>query len=366
MSTLTIKYLDSYPVYDFFETVNLPEAIFEGYFEEETKTDRKWGHVYDDNKQNRTIQTIRYEKYAIYDVVAKNIDLLRLQSANHVSVQTDTGDVFVAVNFTVEYTDKEFNRDSEVTVKFLKQVETSQQLSSEFAESLHSDIATNRISFTVVNAPYVQNTSMVWNGSTYTFQFTVNDLTDNISVDDYYYCHVRSTSFDNETHYYCKCTAKTATDLTFTSQGVGASTAVTNIEVILDHEPEFASTGNVINITSTFNIYTFVEPYFSNMFENTEVINLRDDTKIYGKTIASDLAHMKIWLTSDELYKVKYLNFASTIAIYFASYSFDVYPTTKDAILSQVQKDTLIDLYEYDLNVKYNHLSVNNNRVSSF
>ena len=360
MANFIIKYLDSYPVYDFYESFELPEAILTDYKYDISKTDRLYGHVYDSNKEERKIQSIVYEEYTVEDIVGMNLDFYRLAAANHVLVETEDGDSFNAVNFSVVYEDTDNSRDSKVTIKFYKPIETLQPLSSDYAESIHSDIAVNRLRFVIKNPPYVQNTDMRWTGTTYDFKFTIDDLTDNIVLNDYLYAHVTDPDFDNETHYYVKCTAKSASQLTFTFISAGASTAVQNTEVVLDYEPDITTTGNVTDDQLTLNLYTFLNPIYSNILTPKEGANLGAGIKENQGFNSKKQASLRFWVTDDELYKIEYLNYAlfDDVSLILADTTI-IYPIQTEGILTPINKESLLSLHEFEINILYLNKEVN-------
>ena len=381
MSNFKIKYLDNFPVYSYYEQIELPEAVQTGYFYDIVKTENKYEHVYDDNFTNRVIQKIVYETFEVKDIVGKNIDLFKLQGANHVYITPEFGEPFFAVDFDVEYQNMEDNRDSLVIIKFKKQIVIDNQLSSDFAQRMHSNLPVNVLTYSVIKPSYVCHniTISCSAGASPTLSIPLNDLTNKLIYTtgegaDCFYIHSDNTDFNNEVdavgnHYNSwYCISKTSTTVVFRSNNGNNSTAgfthtITNL--VLNAEPDIWGDSEnpeaPINAnTITFNLYTFLKPIKNNILKFVEGINTIDGIEENQAVNSKDQLSFKFWLKTEELYKAEYLNYALKKYI-------NIYLTTGEAIKPVQMKDIIIkkennnlkDLHEFDVTLLYNNKTVN-------
>jgi hypothetical protein len=376
MANFKIKYLDKYPVATFYESFEYPEAVFDGWHYDIQKTSRKWGHVYDSIKENRTTQYIVYEKYKAELIIGRNIDLFVLQGSNHVLVTPDYGDAFNALDFNIEISDSP-NRDKVATITFKKEVEIRYPLSSDYAESIHSTSNVNKISFDVDNPAYVFNNIVTYTvetgPSSYQAYFKVplTDLSNTILVDDIYYLHTDNPTFnaqkDNYGDYldYAKCKSKDSSFVYFecSNDEVSPSLTYTITNLIIDHSADYRDLPSAITVadkTISLEIYTFIEPYYSHMSELAEGYEAPDATEENQKGKEHDVIEFKIWLLESEKWKAEYLNYALNEDIEIELVNYDnIIPTQTKDIITPVENENFIDLFEYDIKVKYNAKSVN-------
>jgi hypothetical protein len=374
MANFKIKYLDSYPVATFYESFEYPEAVFDGYFWDIIKTERKWGHVYDSIKSNRTIQYIVYELYKAEIIIGRNIDLSVLQGSNHVLVTPDYGDPFNALDFNIEFSDTS-SRDKRAVVTFRKQREIRYPLSSDYAESIHSTSNVNVLSFTVEDPSYVFNyVSLVINGSSIvTFTVPNNDYTNTILVGDIFYMHTNNTIFnaatDDSGDYmnFAECTIKTSSLLTFECSNstyvLLPKTTINNM--VLDFNPDYRALPSGVVVsgkTLSVDIYTFVEPFFDHITEFEEGLETNAGVEYNKWAREYDRSILKVWLKTSELYKIEFLNYASDTSVVLDLDNYDDIAAVQIKGISQVkQNDELLNIYEFDIEILYNI-----NQISKF
>ena len=367
MSSFRIKYLSEFPVYAYDSPeMECPDVNLKPAFYEVIKTSENWGHVFDNNITNRTIQYRKYEVYETILLAASNLDIMSLSIANHVLITPEEGEPFYAVNVKIEKKDT-LNRDSLYTLTFQKEISINYELLSDFAERLYplvsADQQPNEINFQVKNMSYVQRTNITATANSYKFVFVKNELTDKISVGQYMYAHVNNSEFDNETFYYVKCVSESSEALYFEFQTTGIPSWWGNSEIILNHEAGANTTPNVTDITVTFLIYTFLKPTFFNDDENEEKITKKDGLEFSGKTLSYDSVKLVFWLSDEEKYKAKYLKFATKIVLYLTGYD-TIIPITKYNSIKNIENKRLVKCHEFEFTGKYNFMNVNNARTN--
>lgn len=362
MAFLQIKYLDIYPAYDFYESAELPEAALTDYRYDVSKTERLWGYVYDSNKAERKIQTIVYEQYTIEDIVAKNIDYYKLEAANHVTVTTTDGDSFVAVDFDVTYEQIDGNRDSRVTIVFYKQIDILQPLSSTYAETLYTDVTNNILEFSIDKPSFALIGDIAYNAGPLEWEITAT-LTDElnlITVNDYYYVHFPGNVATNG-NTYCQCFSKSSTEIVFTLNNYAS--AQTDIQLVLNQEAdEITEESNVENNTVTIDIeiYTFINPIYDYIITPSEGISSEDGIEENQKLNSKKKASLRFWLTDDELYKIDHLNCAKAEDIKLTlSDTTEIVPIQVKDIYTRIEKESLLELNEFQLDLLYNNKTVN-------
>lgn len=364
MANFLIKYSDQYPVYDFYETIEIEGDSLIDYEYKISETDALLGHAYDDDKTIRKIQVIVYRIYEVETIVGKNIDLYKLAASNHVDVTTEDGETFTAVETTVVYDQIDGNRDSKATVTFKRQMYISQPLSSDHASNLHGDVPVNRLTYTVTNAPFIFVGNIQFDGGTNKFYFTVDltDLYDLIDVGDVFYSHVMDTTFDNETHFIAECTTKTATEITFVFDVTDTTASWNNVEILLDHEPDISTSVSVVDKDIEISMYTFIDPVISNVLtpqEGTETeIGLEENQGFNSK----NRSRVLFWLKDDELYKAEYLNYAKKGDVLFVSSGTTIYPIQIKDIIKEVPKESLLEMKEFEVILLNKNKEVNLNR----
>ena len=371
--TFEIKMLfEIYPDIDFAEEFEAPQEVTYLQTEYESQaTSRAFGHIFDSVHAQRPIQTIGKDKYQVKFELSRQIDINRLNIA-YTTLTPTAGDSFVIYDVSVT-SEKSVGLMYIYTIEFYKYNSNYiNHLSSDNADDYHFEgepqRLVNKLLYNVKNPAYVQNTTIVYVAGTpnkFTFEFDINDLTDNIVLNQYFYAHVNDSSFDNETHYYCQCTTKGATTLTFTFTGTTATTSdFDDVEIVIDHEADMTTTSNVIDKDIDINIYTFINPVLGNILTPIESSISEDGIKENQKVNSKDNAYLKCWLKPSELYKAEYLNYAlfNDIKLTLSDGTTEYVPIQVVDIITKVEKDDLIDLYEFDITILYNNKMVNINR----
>ena len=376
MTNFKIKYLDNQPVYDYFDSLELPEAILIDYFYKVVKTERSFGHVYDSNTDNRVIQYIKFEVYEIQTIVGKNIDLQSLEVANHVLVTPDVGSPFIAVNFTVTSEQIENSRDSNVKITFHKEIETNYPLSSDFAESLHPDLPVNEIiNKNLYNCIF--ETESIYTtglGTAYTFLLNKTDIgygidntevynliNDNFAVNTYFYFEVTGVDMEIKDIYECYIATK-ATDVislitNVTTETISDLLGVYTIE--FRFRPFWYTSSNVVKLP-VYSIYTFINPFYDKIITPIEGIEATDGLQENQKVYSYDVARFKLWLKTSELWKIEYLNYALPSEILLTlSDDTEIIPVQTKDIYKRKENENLIDLHEFDIEILYNNKVVN-------
>lgn len=369
MANFKIKYLDNYKVSSYFDELELPEAKLVDYFYEIVKTENKWGHVYLSDIDQRIIQKITYEKYETVLLVGKNIDLYKLQSSNFIKVTPEVGMPFNAVKITVKYDQPTGNRDSYARIIFHRQVEINYQLNSDFAQSLHSSNAVNKIDYSVGNPAYsFNNINISRGGSPFFASFKVpfNSLSDTIEVADTYYLHTDNVDFKEATDVggdplnFATCSSKDSDYVYFVCSVspviVGFDYDISNL--ILDHQKNTDVPSGIIIVDKTIssNIYSFIEPFYDHKTDQIEGFEGQDGNNENEKTKEKDILRFKVFVKPSELWKMEYLNYAlfDDILINLVNYS-NIIPSQVKGISIRKDNDNLINCYEFNIEVLYNN-----------
>jgi len=384
MTKFTIKYLfELYPTIDFEEEFVISQDVQEGnvlYNSQATK--EILPHIFDTANKTRLIQTIKKRQYEVIFILSRNIDVARL-SVGTVTVVTTDGETFLAHDIEVNYEKVAGSLDYRLTLKFYRyDTDIINHLSSDnaFGYSILGNV--NTINYKVKNPSYVfnrvviysvENTSAPGNWQVY-FDIPINDLTDTINIGDTYYLHTNNVEFNTETdksgNYlnFAACSVKTATTLTFDcySDYTADRVAYYINNLIIDHEkgyPDIPSSITVVDKEIEFDIFTFINPIYSNELIPIEGITEENGIEENDKFNSKDVINLKVWLGKDELYKAEYLNYAlfNDITITFADGTV-ILPNQAKDIITKEDKPTLIDLFEYNIKIYYNNKMVNINR----
>jgi len=367
MSSIIIKHLSGFPIYTYEESFNLNEVVKVGFESLNSDTAKMWGHVYDDLKENRTIQRIGYNLFEISEILGANIDINELTGANHVEVVTSNYGTFYATNIEIEQ-NTTASRDIKYTIKFKQQLSIKYELTSDFAESLHSNLPVNVINFKINNAPYVFNNINISNvaGAKALFQVAFNNLTDTINVDDIFYLHTDNITFsqleDDNSEYlnYAKCLSKDSDFVYFECSNdvltLANSNDIVNLEINSISTHPYVPIGITINEKEIeLNIYTFINSIIAPFNEVKETIEKGDYEDLTGKSINSKIVSTKIWLTDNDLYKATYLRYANEIT-YTETNGNVIVPISKTNVITTEAKETLINIHEFniDFEIEYN------------
>jgi len=73
-------------------------------------------------------------------------------------------------------------------------------------------------------------------------------------------------------------------------------------------------------------------------------------------TIEKDIAKLKVWVKTEELYLIEYLNYAiySDILVDLKNYD-NIIPVQVKGISARKVNENLVDCYEYDITIIYNN-----------
>jgi len=380
MTKFTIKYLfELYPNIDFEEEFVISQDVQElNVLYESQATKEILPHVFDTANKKRLIQSIKKQQYEVIFILSRNIDAARL-SVGTVTAETSNGETFLAHDIELTHEKVAGSLDYRITLKFYRyDTDIINHLSSENALIYKTGIsAVNTINYKVQNPSYVFNNVTVYafdgGYGTYGYEIKVslNDLTDTINVDDKYYVHTNSITYNDfqdvtGTNLNIAVCYKKDTDYVyFYVSADEISSAEPDIIVnnlILDHEYEYVEKSNTATVSDKeieFNIYTFINPLYQSIETSNENIQKKDDLTYTDKTISYKELLLNFWLTESNLYLKKYLSFASEITITLSDGT--VYlPIVKTKIINEEQKPELIRLFEYSFKAKYEYMVIPN------
>ncbi len=371
MTNFKIKYLyEIYPDLDFTEEwVQSQDISFVATIYETQATDKSFGHVFDNIKTKRHIQTIIKDKYEIKLVAARNIDINKLAVAV-AEVTTENGETFFIYDVEVE-SEKTNGHSFLYTITFYKYNERIiNHLSSTNAELYTGSYIIN---FKIRNPYFIFNHVLFeFIPDGYNFKVPLTNLTDLINIHDTFYVHTANAEYkaltDNSIDLmsldktYCYDKDENYVYFTVNANPSDPKADMYIDQLIIDNEYEYYQYPNSFIINDKeieFNIYTFLQPLKDVAINEIGSIELNDLAEYPGGTIINEYLIFRIFLKNDELYKIHYLQNADEITLNVGGEV--VVPFNKFEIIEK--KDTeLIDMYEFELKFKTSHLARYNNQ----
>jgi hypothetical protein len=375
-----IKHLfELMPSVDFEDEFVISQEVVSLGFEYETQaTGRNYALTYDNYLSKRHIQTLRKEKYSVKFLLSRNIDITRAQ-VGYTTLTTTLGDTFAIRDVSITYEKIPESRNYVYTIQFYKYSdEIINHLSSDNAFAFHSGVSNvNVINYTVDNPVLVFNNITTYKGSAFTsfceFKLPIDAITTQIEVGDCFYIRTDNTTFDNKknvgSQYLNKaeCVDKDASYVYFDcSSGENVSTTYIYIlnTLILDFVADWRGTRTgITDQTFTFNIYTFINPIYSNPWTIEGELTPQKGVTESDQVTSLYKAELKVFLKDSEMYLAEFLNYATFNDITLTLSSGTVLrPSQTKGLIKEVERDNLIGLHEYDIELVYNPKNVNLNR----
>jgi hypothetical protein len=380
MDIFKIKYLmELHPTIDFEDEFVISQEVTPLGFEYETQaTGRNYALTYDNYLSKRHIQTLRKEKYSVKFLLSRNIDITRAQ-VGYTTCTTTLGDTFAIRDVSITYEKIPESRNYVYTIQFYKYSdEIINHLSNDNALAFHSGISNvNVINYTVDNPVLVFNNITTYEGSGYTsfceFKLPIDAITTQIEVGDCFYIRTDNTTFDNKknvgSQYLNKaeCVDKDTSYVYFDcSAGENVSTTYIYVlnTLILDFVADWRGTRTgITDQTFTFNIYTFINPIYSNQWTIEGELTPQKGVTESDQVTSLYKAELKVFLKDSEMYLAEFLNYATFNDITLTLSSGTVLrPSQTKGLIKEVERDNLIGLHEYDIELVYNPKNVNLNR----
>lgn len=381
LDSFEIKYLfELYPNTDFTEEFVSSQEVLEVPQEyDSVATGEKWTWCRDSITANRHIQTYRKRKYEVRITLGRNIDLARMQVAQ-TTLTTRTGDEFIIYDVNTNYSKVPGRLEYVLEISFYRyDDDIINHLSSDNVLVYKTEQSANvtELSFDVVKPSFSFYSDIEFKYSSdnkFYFQLytrrnyiTYDEYAD-LNIGDFFYAHVYDPEFDNETDYYVEVIAEdtnpadTILIFEFNNLYGVAQPDFGNTYITIDQtKKELTESSDVENnpVTATYTIYTFLNPVYD--FEITETDgNLPFETEENQNTNSKKLAKLKAWLKEDDLYLFEQLHHAlpENITLTLSDGSTTIVPQQTKNIITKVDKDTLIRLYEFDILIKYNNKTV--------
>ncbi len=383
-NSFEIKYLfELYPDTDFTELFVTEQTITEtmpDYISQATTN--AWSHILDSIHAKRLIQTYKKRFYECEIKLSRNLDVARL-AVGYVTLTTTDSETFAIYDVSTTFEKIEGSLNYLLKLSFFRyDDDIINHLSSVNAYNLTqlgSPIDVNELGYDVDNPSYAFN-----NITTYLYEFSpgadaqafkvpFNDLTNTIAVNDIYYLHTNNPTFDalqdisHEYLSYAECYAKDANYVYFqcSNDEMSAATLYTLNNVVIDHEPDHRALPSGISVadkTISLVIYTFINPKISDI-DTPELYTTPNGITENQKFNHKKKASFKVWVTTAELYKIEFLNYALFNDITLTLADTTVYtPCQVGEIYKKVDKEMLIDLHEFDIDILYKNKTVNINR----
>jgi hypothetical protein len=380
MDIFKIKFLmELHPTIDFEDEFVISQEVVSLGFEYETQaTGRNYALTYDNYLSKRHIQTLRKEKYSVKFLLSRNIDITRAQ-VGYTTLTTTLGDTFAIRDVSITYEKIPESRNYVYTIQFYKYSdEIINHLSSDNALAFHSGVSNvNVINYTVDNPVLVFNNITTYEGSAFTsfceFKLPIDAITTQIEVGDCFYIRTDNTTFDNKknvgSQYLNKaeCVDKDTSYVYFDcSAGENVSTTYIYVlnTLILDFVADWRGTRTgITDQTFTFNIYTFINPIYSNQWTIEGELTPQKGVTESDQVTSLYKAELKVFLKDSEMYLAEFLNYATFNDITLTLSSGTVLrPSQTKGLIKEVERDNLIGLHEYDIELVYNPKNVNLNR----
>jgi len=369
--TFYIKNFSLYPNVDFTEefVVNQNISFVGDKIVSVTETSNKWRSVNDAMAANRKIQTVLGSVYKLEMVLARNINLSLLASADSVLVETSNNDMFNIFNIDTVFEDIQGTALQKIVMTFYRVIENNviHHLSSDNAEAhmIAGSQNVNELNFTVKKPPitqraniYLKNMPVI--GDTSAFDFKINELTQNINIGDWFYLHVFNDDFDIA-YGSANCVEKTANVVTFVFVDAPVFT-LPESEITIDFEPENEINVEVDNNNFQINIslFTFLYSKLDNDINFIEENKQRNGFIQDGNVTTIDIDIAKFWVPDSELWKIKYLAYANPTDIVFKQKNRDdIIPIYIKGMINKITKDTLVELHEFEIKLPHKLQNVN-------
>ena len=373
MINLNIQYLpEIFPNLDFTQPYIIDQELVRiDDLPQIAKTELLWGSVFDSSKVQRDIQMVLNQRYKFEFLIKENAQPPVMAAVQNMTILTDDGKQVAAHNVTIEYSQASDTRIYKCVVNFWA------RLYNNFSNYLTSDVLAENINLInyieVINdkPQYQQYTTLNYlpaadlgGLSVYQFEFTVNELTNNIQVNDWFYMHSKIPHLAENVSFFvaAKCINKTTDLITFRVNEPGLNAGQLTGLVTIDYEPEQEIATAVIPRQLTYRIYTALMPKFKIENEKGERIEQQSGINYDDRTIVYDILNCLFFLKENELFKAKYLNFASEINFYkrITQTSYQKYNAIQTAdIYENNERNDLTDIYQFSLNMKISNLVVN-------
>jgi len=355
-----------YPNINFSEDLLISQdVIFVGReISEKSATTKYYSSTIDTAKSKRAIQSIIIEKYIVELIVAKNIDLSLLEVADVVILTPKIGDKFNINNVKIVTENIAGTENFKITLEFNKIIDDDiiYHLSSDIAEKhvITGIQNVNELNFTVNKPAITYFTDIYLDGGYSHFKFPLSQLTEHIAVNDWFYLHVDNDNFDSDFSA-CFCDSIDSNFVYFAIIDAYTKTFA-KTRIIIDFEPESytVSTVDNNNLELNFSIYSFLFANTNFVNENESKLELRNGIKDFSSNNNYLVAEFRFWLKTSELWKMKYLAIADECILKQKNKD-DIVPNYIPEI-KQIEKETLIELHEFVIEIPYDLLNVNLHR----
>lgn len=355
-----IKYIwELYPDTDFTEYLVSPQEIQETHVEYDSQaTSRKWEHLFDSISTQRLIQSHRKRRYEVKIFTGRNIDVGKLQ-VGYTTLTTASNETFIIYDVEINFSKVNNSLDYIVEISFYRYDDNYiNHLSSDncLAYKTEQTEDVNELEFKVVKPSFTVYGAIYDNFGNNYFDIPITDELDMLSVNDKFYMHVHDPDFDNETYYDCYISAISSSQVTFRLYD---ATPVNNDACYITINQERNELPNSTNVESnpktlTFNLYTFLKPYYTYDITGEEG-NIPFDNEEDQNTVSKKVLNTKFWISEDQLYIYEQIKHALPDTIIFTdSDTNDIISQQTKDILTLVEKDSLVNLYEFDLKLRHN------------
>jgi len=341
---------------------------------ESQATSQRFGITYDNVRSTRLIQSIKRRYYSVKIIMARNIDV-QILSLAYTTITTTAGETFVARDIAVTYEKIEGTLNVVYTIQFYRydDSEIVNHLSSDNVLAYNTETTNdvNVLSFAVTNPSmsYTNITTYKYNAyeDYVAFKLPLDGINTNVEEDDIFYFHSDNTTFDHlikDANYFNKiiCYDKDTDYVYFYFTNESSSVFIYTLNnILIDFEPDWRGTRTgIVDLTWTFNIYTFINPILSHVLTPLDGIEIETNISENQKINVKQRAYFKIWLTKTELWKAEYLQYALSTAVTLTLSDATAYsPCQILGIITPVENNNLIDLYEFDINLLHSNKTVN-------
>jgi hypothetical protein len=378
-NTFQIKYLwEIFPDTDFTEEYIVCEEMVEKEPSSENQiTEDKWGDIRDSTNRNRIIQSIVLREYEVKFIVSRNVTPAILGYTEYLTITTTENETFQVYDVGITY-NKQVNGRNYIIELTFKRADNNiiSHLSSDNVLSYKTATSdkVNEIGVTVNNPPiaFTHGTinALGTGGSEY-YQFDVPNtnpkfdlLTEIVTLNDYFYIHCNNFDLVSKDIYSCQITFISSDYIRIKTNTTASSLSINHDPkaFILDLEPDFQSDVNVKDIDFSYIIYTFIKPLSDPSVQPIEGINPTDDIQENQRVNAKDVYKFKVWLKTDELWKIEYLNYALAEDITYTEEGTTtniIKPSQVKDIYSKKENRALIELFEFDIEFMFNSKVVN-------
>jgi hypothetical protein len=369
LDKFVIKYLfELYPDTDFTEDFVICQDVKEVHAEFDSQaTPDKWGHIFDSITTQRLIQSYKKRHYEVVILLGRNIDVSLLQ-VGYCTLTTSGGETFTIYDVNTTYEKVSGKLEYKLNLSFYRfDDDIINHLSSDnvLTYKTEQSASVNELTFDVIKPSYTAYVDIVYEpgAKVYEFEIPISGAYSKLSLAERYYVHVFDPSFDQSINYYAYISDVSGGIATFTMNNVFVTppgdfgeTYVT-IDQTADELTEEATVESN-TITHSFVIYSFINPVYDYEISETDG-NLPYELEENQKTNSKKVATLKAWLKEDEIYLFEQLHHAlpENISLNLASGT-SIVPQQTKGIINKVDKDNIIRLYEYDINIKYNNKSV--------